>query len=145
MSKKGGGTANKKEEVSSLYKDLAALRPTEDFDPSIEEYEKAVKICNKILNCDPSDSTAFHCKVVALIQAGKFDDCLKQLKNSKFDLDMKFEAAYCHYRLNDPHTALDILDSIASPQVKHNELRAQVLYRLELFDKCFSVYRDIIR
>jgi len=145
MSKKGGGTANKKEEVSSLYKDLAALRPTEDFDPSTEEYEKAVKICNKILNCDPSDSTAFHCKVVALIQAGKFDDCLKQLKNSKFDLDMKFEAAYCHYRLNDPHTALDILDSIASPQVKHNELRAQVLYRLELFDKCFSVYRDIIR
>merc|ERR1719336_3435677 len=58
---------------------------------------------------------------------------------------MKFEEAYCHYRLNDPHTALEILDSITNPQVKHNELRAQVLYRLELFDKCFSVYRDIIR
>ena len=161
MSKKGGGTANKKEEVSSLYKDLAALRPSEDFDPASEDYEKAVKvmlaclvyvthdnsvqICNKILNCDPTDSTAFHCKIVALIQAGKFDDCLKQLNNSKFELDLKFEAAYCHYRLNDPHTALKILDSIPSPQVKHNELRAQVLYRLEQFEKCFSVYRDIIR
>ena len=44
MSKKGGGTANKKEEVSSLYKDLAALRPQEDFEPSTEEYEKAVKV-----------------------------------------------------------------------------------------------------
>ena len=46
MSKKGGGTAsaNKKEEVSSLYKDLAALRPSEDFDPAIEDYEKAVKV-----------------------------------------------------------------------------------------------------
>ena len=42
MSKKGGGAANKKEEVSSLYKDLAALRPTEDFDPSTEDYEKAI-------------------------------------------------------------------------------------------------------
>jgi len=145
MSKKGGGAGNKKEEVSSLYKDLAALRPQEDFEPSTEEYEKAVKICNKILNCDPSDSTAFHCKMVVLIQVGKFDDCLKQLNNSKFDLDMKFEEAYCHYRLNDPHTALEILDSITNPQVKHNELRAQVLYRLELFEKCFSVYRDIIR
>ena len=44
MSKKGGGTANKKEEVSSLYKDLAALRPSEDFDPASEDYEKAVKV-----------------------------------------------------------------------------------------------------
>ena len=45
MSKKGGGgTANKKEEVSSLYKDLAALRPSEDFDPATEDYEKAVKV-----------------------------------------------------------------------------------------------------
>ena len=80
-----------------------------------------------------------------MIQAGKFDDCLKQLNNSKFELDLKFEAAYCRYRLNDPHAALKILDTIASPQVKHNELRAQVLYRLEQFEKCFSVYRDIIR
>lgn len=68
MSKKGGGTVDKKDEISSLYKDLAALRPTEDFDPSPEDYEKAVKICNKILNLDPNDVTAFHCKVVALIQ-----------------------------------------------------------------------------
>merc|ERR550539_1623856 len=83
--------------------------------------------------------------IVALIQAGKFDDCLKQLNNSKFELDLKFEAAYCQYRLNDPHAALKILDTISSPQVKHNELRAQVLYRLEQFEKCFSVYRDIIR
>ena len=44
MSKKGGGAGNKKEEVSSLYKDLAALRPQEDFEPSTEEYEKAVKV-----------------------------------------------------------------------------------------------------
>ena len=80
-----------------------------------------------------------------MIQAGKFDDCLKQLNNSKFELDLKFEAAYCQYRLNDPHAALKILDTISSPQVKHNELRAQVLYRLEQFEKCFSVYRDIIR
>ena len=68
MSKKSGGAVDKKEEISSLYKDLAALRPTEDFDPSPEDYEKAVKICNKILNLDSNDVTAFHCKVVALIQ-----------------------------------------------------------------------------
>merc|ERR1719410_363763 len=40
---------------------------------------------------------------------------------------------------------MKILDGIANPQVKHNELRAQILYRLEKYEDCFSVYRDIIR
>ena len=42
MSKKGPG--DKKEEVSGLYKDLASLRPSDSFDPSPEDYEKAVKV-----------------------------------------------------------------------------------------------------
>ena len=42
MSKKG--TIDKKEEISNLYKDLAALRPTEDFEPGQEDYDKAVKV-----------------------------------------------------------------------------------------------------
>jgi len=128
-----------------LYKDLASLRPSDSFDPSPEDYERAVKICNKILNLDPSDGTAFHCKIVSLVQAGKFQDCLKQIANASLDVDLQFEAAYCHYRLNDHAKALGILDKIQQPQLKHNELRAQVLYRLEQFEECFSVYRDIIR
>ena len=80
-----------------------------------------------------------------MVQAGKFNDCLKQLENSKHDLDLQFEAAYCHYRLNDPHKAIAILDKVTNPLVKHRELKAQVLYRLEQFEDCFSVYREIIR
>ena len=76
-----------------------------------------------------------------MVQAGKSMDCLKQLEN----LDLQFEAAYCHYRLNDPHKAMEVLDGVNNPQVKHSELRAQVLYRLEQYENCFTVYRDIIR
>ena len=72
------------------------IRPTEDFDPEQEDWEKAIKasvpqlldvfshfasvsfifllssfilywlcdqVCNKILNLDSNDVTAFHCKV----------------------------------------------------------------------------------
>eukprot|EP00092_Neocalanus_flemingeri_P002840 GFUD01003038.1.p1 GENE.GFUD01003038.1~~GFUD01003038.1.p1 ORF type:complete len:670 (+),score=255.64 GFUD01003038.1:44-2053(+) len=145
MSKKGGDKGGKEKEISILYKELAALRPSSDFEPSTEDYEKAIKVCNKLLNLDQSDSTAFHCKIVAMVQAGKFTDCLKQLENSKYDLDLQFEAAYCHYRLNDPHKAMKVLDGVIVPQVKHSELRAQVLYRLEQYENCFSVYRDIIK
>ena len=42
MSKKG--TIDKKDEIASLYKDLASLRATEDFEPAQEDYEKAVKV-----------------------------------------------------------------------------------------------------
>jgi len=145
MSKKGAEKGNKEQEISKLYKELAALRPSADFDPAQEDYEKAIKVCNKLLNLDQNDKTAFHCKIVAMVQAGKFQDCLKQLEISKFELDLKFEEAYCHYRMNDPRKALTLLDEYANPQVKHRELRAQVLYRLEQFEDCFSVYRDIIR
>jgi len=145
MSKKGAEKGNKEQEISKLYKELAALRPSADFDPAQEDYEKAIKVCNKLLNLDQNDKTAFHCKIVAMVQAGKFQDCLKQLEISKFELDLKFEEAYCHYRMNDPRKALTLLDDYANPQVKHRELRAQVLYRLEQFEDCFSVYRDIIR
>ena len=94
---------------------------------------------------DAHDATAYHCKIVAMVQAGKFEDCIKQLLNNKFELDLQFEDAYCHYRLNDPLKAMKILDGVINPQVKHNELRAQVLYRLEQYENCFTVYRDIIR
>jgi len=145
MSKRGANKEGREKQISDLYKELAALRPSADFEPTTEDYEKAIKVCNKILNFDQGDSTAFHCKIVAMVQAGKFTDCLKQLENSKHEIDLKFEEAYCYYRLNDPHKALKVLDEVINPQVKHNELRAQVLYRLEEYENCFSVYRDIIR
>jgi len=136
---------DKEKELGKLYKELAALRPSDDFEPEVEDYEKAVKVCNKILNLDNNDSTAFHCKVVALMQAGKFPEVLKQLDQNRHQLDLQFETAYCHYRLNDPTKALAILDGIQNPQVKHHDLRAQVLYRLEQYDQCYTVYEDLIK
>ena len=44
MSKKGADKGGKEKEISNLYKELAALRPSADFDPSTEEYEKAIKV-----------------------------------------------------------------------------------------------------
>ena len=44
MSKKGAEKGNKEQEISKLYKELAALRPSADFDPAQEDYEKAIKV-----------------------------------------------------------------------------------------------------
>ena len=147
-SKKGKITESQKSAVdtSSQYAELSKLQ-------QIQDYEKAAKLCNKILNVAPSDGTAFHCKMVCLLQMAKFQEVLKQLSdpgNQKFaNLDLSFEEAYCHYRLNAASKALDVLDrqneSSKQESTRHKELRAQILYRMERFTECFDIYRDIIK
>ena len=51
------------------------------------------------------------------MQAGRFTETLKQIDASKHQLDLDFEVAYCHYRLNDPRKALAVLEGVANPQV----------------------------
>lgn len=82
-----------------------------------------------------------------MIQLAKFGEAIQFIERYKLS-DLVFEKAYCEYRLNNPAKALDIIDSakLASPlSSKIKELRAQVLYRLEKFEECFDVYRDIIK
>ena len=48
------------------------------------------------------------------------------------------------------HRFLDIYNlhpqkSSLEPQVKHSDLKAQVLYRLEEFEQCYGVYKDLIK
>lgn len=47
--------------------------------------------------------------------------------------------------MNQVPEALKIIESIQNPSLKIKELKAQILYRLEKFEDCFAVYRDIIK
>lgn len=58
---------------------------------------------------------------------------------------MEFEKAYCLYRLNQVANALKTIENISNPSLKAKELKAQILYRLEKYEDCFAVYRDIIK
>uniref|UniRef100_A0A8C2HQ91 Signal recognition particle subunit SRP72 n=1 Tax=Cyprinus carpio TaxID=7962 RepID=A0A8C2HQ91_CYPCA len=56
-----------------------------------------------------------------------------------------FEKAYCEYRLNRVEHALKTLQGIPEQTDKLKELYGQVLYRLERYDECLAVYKDLIR
>ena len=68
-------------------------------------------------------------------------------ENEAMAKNLDFERAYAEYRLNKPKEALKRLEKAAAstkdPRCK--ELRAQVLYKLERFEECFQLYRDIIK
>ena len=92
-------------------------------------------MCNKILNSCPKDETAFHCKMVNLLQLGKFKDALLQMETQAAlaeMVDLSFEKAYCLYKENRYADALAVLDIAAKTTpagLKHKELRAQIFYR----------------
>ncbi len=60
-------------------------------------------------------------------------------------MDLTFERAYALYRLNRVQESLELLQKVAKPDERIKELKAQVLYRLERFEDCFSLYRELIR
>jgi len=129
---------NKEATIRQLYTELSKLGNS-------GEWEKAIKTANRILGLDVTEQKALQCKVVCLIQVSKFDEALKYIE--KNNLDMDFEKAYCEYRKNQPEAALKTVEAVnlnpLPPKLK--ELKAQILYRLEKFEECFELYKEIIK
>ncbi|EMP25580.1 Signal recognition particle 72 kDa protein, partial [Chelonia mydas] len=100
------------------------------------------------LQINKDDVTALHCKVVCLIQNGSFKEALSVIHTHTKVLtsdSITFEKAYCEYRLNRIENALKTIQSASQQTDKLKELHGQVLYRLERYDDCLAVYRDLIR
>ncbi|KAL7861115.1 hypothetical protein AOLI_G00174640 [Acnodon oligacanthus] len=112
------------------------------------DFGRALKAVNKILHENKDDVTALHCKIVCLIQNGGFKEALNVInthtKSQTSDM-VGFEKAYCEYRLNRVESALKTIEGISEQTDKLKELYGQVLYRLERYDECEAVYKDLIR
>lgn len=100
-----------------------------------------------VLSIAPDETKAAQCKAIALIQLSKFDEASKFIEKSKLAQSLVFEKAYCEYRLNKSQAALKTIESANLSPLPANlkELKAQVLYRLEEYDECFDLYKDIIK
>ncbi|XP_045189095.2 signal recognition particle subunit SRP72-like [Mercenaria mercenaria] len=125
---------------ASLYADLNRFGQN-------QEYERALKCANKILQEDAGEVAAFQCKIVCLINLEKFGDALTAINRDKsVQSAVRFEKAYCEYRLNRTQEAITTLraggDNLDN---RCKELLAQVLYRLEQYEECYRLYRDLIK
>merc|ERR1719367_1124812 len=81
------------------------------------------------------------------MQLGKFEDALKQIRDTHFKVDLTFEESYCLYRLNKPEEALAIIEENggAGKSEKIRELQAQIYYKLEMYQEAYNLYRDIMK
>ncbi|KAF3694214.1 Signal recognition particle subunit SRP72 [Channa argus] len=111
------------------------------------DYTRALKALTKILHENRDDVTALQCKIVCLIQNGSFKEALNVMNTHSKVLssEVVFEKAYCEYRLNRVESALKTIEGAPEQTDKLKELYGQVLYRLERYNECRSVYTDLIR
>ncbi|KAL1461321.1 hypothetical protein WDU94_013228, partial [Cyamophila willieti] len=99
-----------------------------------------------VLHSYPDEEKALQCKIISLLQLNKFDDALQTFeKYSKISENLHFERAYCHYRLSNINKALEIINESNDNSFRMKELKAQVLYRLEDYEDCYRVYKDVIK
>lgn len=127
--------------VASLWTEVNRCGQSGDF-------TRALKAVNRILHEVKDDVTALHCKIVCLVQNGSFKEALNVMNVHSKVLGSEvvaFEKAYCEYRLNRVESALKTIEGVAEQSDKLKELYGQVLYRLERYDECKAVYKDLIR
>jgi signal recognition particle subunit SRP72 len=132
-----------------MAKNQQALEPLfKELDNFIQEneYNKAIKSCEKILGLKPDDIDAFKCKVICLIHLGQYQDALDMLdSNSALSRDLVFERAYCYYRTKKLNEALALIKNIPKPKpIGILELQAQVCYRMEDYEQCIAIYEELI-
>ncbi|KAK2716271.1 signal recognition particle subunit SRP72-like [Artemia franciscana] len=121
-----------------LYKNLKECDQNGD-------YEKAIRIANRILKEFPNEDRALKCKIVCLIQNSRFHEALALIDGYSGGENITFEKAYCLYRVNKFSESLAALQGLSAQELRVKELKAQLFYRLEKYDECFNLYGDIIK
>ncbi|RXM33953.1 Signal recognition particle subunit SRP72 [Acipenser ruthenus] len=114
----GGGT------IAALWTEVNRCGQSGDF-------TRALKSVNKILQECKDDVTALNCKVVCLIQNGNFKEALNVIHTHN-----KVFGSLVH------GSQSPVLDEL--PSAEDKVLKGQ-LYRLERYEECLTVYRDLIR
>jgi signal recognition particle subunit SRP72 len=121
---------------------------------SIKDYRQALKITNKILHSDGfRDSYKIQkCKASALLKMSRYDEVVKfinSLSSAEQKSRLAYESSYSLYRQFKNAEALTAISTatINNPddKLKIDELRAQILYRLEDFQEARDIYKQLLR
>ena len=110
------------------------------------DFERALKTCNRITKVRPNDEKARHCLIICYIKLGRFEDALLSIKKVTAPAEreaLRFEKAYCEYRQNRLDEAIRTIDT--ANDFRNLELLAQCYYKAEEFKKAKDSYEYLLK
>lgn len=125
------------QQVPVLFSELEGFIHQENFD-------HALKKCDQILALARGDEDAHRCRILCLLQLGKYREALDGLLVSPVLSQMVFERAYLLYQLGSLEESLKLL---GMPNPRREEvllLEGQVCYRLGQYDRAVSLYNEVL-
>lgn len=140
-------TEDQKQENASHLNDLNKYL-------AIRDYRQVLRVTNKLLHTDGFrlNEKLSKVKAVGLLKMERYEEVVKfadQSNNKDFTNCIAFEKAYALYKLFRNEEALRTLNSVTNVseenQLKLNELKGQVLYRLDKFEEARIIYKNLIR
>lgn len=110
--------------MDALLSELASL--VEDARAGREDaLVPVLGACDRVLALDPSDASARHAKLVALIELGRYEEAEPLAAAA----GANYERAYCLYQLSRGDEALALLPPEDQASEAEAVLAAQILYR----------------
>lgn len=115
---------------------------------SIEDHNEALAAADAELAKSPTDITAQHAKVVALLRLDRYDDALRVIASGGDALEARILLAksYALYKTGALEEAFELLQKYEAESddraLRH--VAAQVAYRVERFDEALALYGRLI-
>ncbi|RIB04826.1 hypothetical protein C2G38_2221299 [Gigaspora rosea] len=112
------------------------------------EYAKALKSIDKILNLNPKDFDALHCKVIIFLKLGKYQNALDLVMKNFSEDQLPLERVYCLYRLNKFSEGAELLRKYRTAGNNDSGLRhleAQMAYKLEDYNASLETYYSLLQ
>jgi len=115
---------------------------------NIDDHEKIVQLCDKILKSsnEKNEKEAFHCKIIALINLGRYDEATSILEKFKLTKDYVIEYAYSLHekKLYDESTKF-LKENGKKILESSNELIAQNYYKQGNYIESYKIYNEIVQ
>ena len=107
-----------------------------------ESHEEALAVCERILALAADDGDAFHCKLISLIELGRYAEAVQAVEaHGELAAGREFEHAYCLYQLNREPEALALLDQAGLDVARNAQLAAQIRFRLGEYARAAELFQ----
>ena len=108
-----------------------------------DEHESVLKISNEILENSNTDKEALRCKIISLIQLGKYKECSEYIKSKNSEKIFAEEYCYCFIETKEYDSCYKFLDSL--DQNENTDLiKAQLDYKTGNYKSAYTHIKKLI-